>query len=259
MMNGVDLRNGNCIELLEEVPDNSVDCIIDDLPYGVLNKGNEGAKWDCEIPLEPLWKQFLRVAKDNAAIILFGQGMFSARLMMSQPSLWRYNLIWCKDTRVSGFLNANRMPLRNHEDILVFYRKQPTYNPQMEKRAEGDVVHTRGRLLNVTNNCYGKRKEMPSRQINERFPRSVLTFLPPHLGLHPTEKPVELLRWLIRSYSNIGETVLDATMGSGSTGVASVLEDRGFVGIEKDEQFFSIAKSRIEKTMAVPQQLYLAI
>lgn len=258
-MSSVSLHQGDCLVEMGKIEDNSISLCITDLPYGCLSKTNPNAKWDCEIPLEPLWEQFLRVAKEDAAIILFGQGMFSARLMMSQPSLWRYNLVWCKGTRVSGFLNSNRMPLRNHEDILVFYRKQPTYNPQMEKRAEGDVVHTRGRLQNITNNCYGKRKEMPSRQINERFPRSVLTYLPPHLGLHPTEKPVDLIRWLIRSYSNEGDTVLDATMGSGTTGVAALLENRNFVGIEKDEKFFNIAKSRIEETMNIPRQGELGI
>lgn len=255
----ISLLLGDCLEHLKNIADGSISCIIDDLPYGVLNRSNENAKWDCEIPLEPLWEQFLRVAKEDAAIILFGQGMFTARLMMSRPNLWRYNLVWCKGTRVSGFLNSNRMPLRNHEDILVFYRKQPTYNPQMEKRPPGDVIHGRGSLKNVTNNCYGKRREMPSTLRDERFPRSVLTFLPPHLGLHPTEKPVDLLRWLVRSYTNKGDIVLDATMGSGSTGVACALEDRGFVGIEREEKFFAIAKKRIEDTMAQPRQLELGI
>ena len=260
MSERVQLMLGDCLQLMKQIPDGSVDMALCDLPYGVLNKGNEGAKWDSEIPMEPLWEQLLRVVKENAAIIHFGQGMFTAKLMMSQPNLWRYNLVWCKGTRVSGFLNANRMPLRNHEDILVFYRSLPTFNPQMEMRPKGDVVHSRGKLENeITNNCYGKRVELQSTQREDRFPRSVLTFLSPHLGLHPTEKPVDLLRWLVRSYTKEGETVLDATMGSGSTGVACILEDRHFIGIEKNDEFFTTAKERIDKAIATPRQTELEL
>lgn len=255
------LLHGDCLEELKKLPDGCCDCIIDDLPYAVLNRSNKNAQWDAEIPMAPLWEQFLRVAKENAAIILFGQGMFSAKLMMCQPNLWKYNLIWCKGTRVSGFLNANRMPLRNHEDILVFYRKQPTFNPQMEKRPEGDVIHSRGKLENpITNNCYGKRVEFQSTQREDRFPRSVLTFLPPHKGFHhPTEKPVDLCRWLIRSYTNPGEVVLDATMGSGTTGVAALLESRRFIGVEKEQKYHAIAEKRIAETLSTPQQEELGI
>ena len=122
------IYNEDCLVGMKKIPDASVDCIICDLPYGVLNKKSEGGGWDNIIPLEPLWKEYLRITKPNAAIILFCQGMFTAQLMMSQPKLWKYNLIWSKQ-RVTGFLNANKMPLRSHEDIAVFYRKQPVYNP----------------------------------------------------------------------------------------------------------------------------------
>lgn len=135
------IYNEDCLIGMQRIPDGSVDCIICDLPYGVLNRNNKDAKWDNVIPLEPLWEQYLRVAKQNAAIVLFCQGMFTAQLMMSQPKLWRYNLVWDKINRITGFLNANRCPLRIHEDIAVFYRKQPTYNPQFTK---GFPCHNRG-------------------------------------------------------------------------------------------------------------------
>lgn len=255
--NNARLFLGDCLEEMPKLADGSVDAIICDLPFGVLNRDSEGGSWDTIIPLSPLWSQFLRVAKENAAIALFAQGMFTAKLMMSQPELWRYNLVWCKENRVTGFLNAKRMPMRNHEDICVFYRKQPTYNPQMEKRPAGDVIHSRGKTLARTKHgCYGEHKEVQSNQIPERYPKSVLTFSPPHKGFyHPTEKPVDLLRWLIRTYTNKGEVVLDATMGSGSTGVAAALEERQFVGIEQDPKYFQIAKDRIEKSQNTPKQM----
>ena len=128
----LDLRLGDCLDVLPDVPDGSVDMVLTDLPYGVLSKQNDASAWDCEIPLEPLWRNLLRIAKPQAAIVLFAQGMFTAKLMMSQPKLWRYNLIWDK-VRASGFLNANRMPLRSHEDICVFYRNLPEYHPIMTK------------------------------------------------------------------------------------------------------------------------------
>lgn len=137
------IYNEDCLIGMKKIPDASVDCIICDLPYGVLNKQSEAGGWDSIIPLEPLWKEYLRITKPNAAIILFCQGMFTAQLMMSQPKLWKYNLIWSKQ-RVTGFLNANKMPLRSHEDIAVFYRKQPIYNPQMVKCAPHQRNHDRG-------------------------------------------------------------------------------------------------------------------
>lgn len=255
-MDPATLYLGDCLKEMSRIADGSVDFICTDLPYGVLNSSSEGGAWDCQIPMEPLWEQFLRVTKKNAAIVLFSQGMFTAQLMLSNPKLWRYNLIWCKGNRVTGFLNANRMPLRNHEDICVFYRSLPIYNAQMEIRPEGDVIHSRGKTLAPTKHgCYGAHSELQATQIPERHPRSVLTFLPPHKDfLHPTEKPVDLCRWLIRTYTNKGETVLDATMGSGTTGVAAVLEDRRFIGIEKEPKYFEIAKARIEESHIQPKQ-----
>ena len=244
-----DIRLGDCLDILKTIPDGTVDVIIDDLPYGdVINSGNEDAEWDKQIPMDELWKQFYRVSKPSAAIVLFAQGMFTAQLMMSNPKGWKYNLVWSK-IRSSGFLNANRQPLRGHEDICVFYRKQPTYNPQFSICSDAERTHSRGNLDKpIKNTCYGTRHEMATPITNRKFPTSILTFPkpPPSEVVHPTQKPVELLRWLIRTYTNKGETVLDATMGSGSTGVAAMWEDRNFIGVEKTERYFDIAHQRID-------------
>ena len=241
----LDLYKGDCLEVMKDIPTGSVDMILADLPYGVLNKGNEGAQWDREISLEKLWPELERVTKDNGAIVLFGSGMFTAKLMMSNPKHWRYNLIWNKK-RVSGFLNSKRMPLRQHEDILVFYKKLPTYNPQMEYKPESRN-HSKGYQLGKhTNRCYGNFGITGDFISDYKYPRSILTFDKPHPAVHPTEKAVALLEYLIKTYTNEGETVLDCTMGSGSTGIAAKNTGRGFIGIEADEKWFEIAKNRIE-------------
>lgn len=255
--NGVTLFHGDCLDVMPTLREKSVDMILVDLPYGVLNKKSEGGSWDSVIPTEPLWRNFLRLAKDNAAIVLFAQGMFSAKLMMSQPKIWRYNLVWSK-IRSSGFLNANRQPLRSHEDILVFYRSQPTYNPQFSVCADSERTHSRGRLeKEVKNTCYGSRREVATDPSNRKFPGSILAFPkpPPSEVVHPTQKPVDLLRWLIRTYTNPGDTVLDCCMGSGSTGCAAAFESRHFIGIEKDERYFDIAVERIENAVKTPVQM----
>jgi len=243
------LWQGDCLEEMKRIPDGSVDMVLTDLPYGVTNKESEAGKWDLQIPLAPIWEHLLRVAKENAAIILFSQGMFTAQLMMSQPKLWRYNLIWDK-CRTSGFLNANRMPLRCHEDIVVFYRLLPTYNPQLEDLNGREKNHDQGRGNHKeTNRCYGSVARWQTvANPDKKHPRSILSFPRPHCtGNHPTEKSVDICRWLIRSYTNKGDTVLDATMGSGTTGVAAALEGRSFIGIEKETQYYQKAIERIRK------------
>ena len=146
------IYNIDCLEGMKDIPDGMVDCIICDLPYEVLNKNNKHAQWDKIIPFDKLWEQYTRVTKPSAAICLFGQGMFTAKLMMSNPDMWRYNLIWDKK-KTTGFLNANRMPLRCHEDIAVFYKELPTYNPQF---FDGEPTHPRGKGKHVNNDkCYG--------------------------------------------------------------------------------------------------------
>lgn len=194
---------------MKRIPDASVDAIICDLPYEVLNKGNQGAQWDRVIPFEPLWTQYERIIKPNGAIVLFGQGMFTSDLMQSNRRLWRYNLIWDKSAP-TGFLNAKRMPMRQHEDIAVFYKELPTYNPQMQKCAPHQRNHCKGKMISKPqNNCYGKFVDLPTIISDEKYPTSILCFPKEHRmtdpsQFHPTQKPVALLQYLIRTYSNRG-------------------------------------------------------
>lgn len=237
---------GDCLEIMKQIPDSSVDMILCDLPYGVTAKN----KWDTIIPYEPLWREYKRVIKDNGAIILFGQDKFTAETMLSNKKMHRYNLIW-KKVLPSGFLNANRMPLREHEDIMVFYKKLPTYNPQKKK---GKPCHSKGRVVGnmngeqLQNNNYGDFKCVETKG-DMKFPTSILEFPKPHPSnaVHPTQKPVELLEWLIKTYTNENEVVLDNCMGSGSTGVATLNLNRRFMGIELEEKYFNIAKERMEE------------
>lgn len=242
------LLRGDCLEWMNTIPDGSVDMACCDLPYAVLNRNNPHAKWDNEIDMDALWVQLHRVCKPNAAIVLFGQGIFSAKLIMSNIKEYRYTLIWDKVNRPTGFLDAKRRPLRIHEDILVFYAKQPTYNPQF---TYSPVNHKRGmpgnhRLAKGTNRCYGDFNSTPTVITNEKYPTTILRFKKEHKNFwHPTVKPVPLLEWLIKTYTNKGETVLDMTCGSGSTGVACVNTDRDFIGIELTEKYYDIAVHRI--------------
>ena len=236
----VRLFKGDCLEVMKEIPDGSVDMVLCDLPYGIT-----ACKWDIVVPMEPLWGQYRRVVKKNGAIVLFGSGMFSAMLMRSNPKMWKYNLIWEKTTP-TGFLNAKIMPLRAHEDILVFSNGKTTYNPQKtfgHKRKVSTAEHKRNC---VETEDYGKHGRS-TYDSTERYPRSVLKFKTDKqkCALHPTQKPVTLLEYLIRTYTNENETVLDNCMGSGSTGVACLNTGRNFIGIELDEKYFDIAKKRI--------------
>lgn len=244
------IYNEDCLEGMKRIPNGSIDCIICDLPYEVLNKGNEAAQWDRIIPFEPLWEQYERVIKENGAIILFAQGMFTADLMISNRKMWRYNLIWKKGNRSSGFLNANKMPLRNHEDMVVFYKKNPTYNPQM---VFGAKSHHRSGGQSVKNQCYGKIKVLPTVYSNEKFPISIIDVEKEHVTgqfLHPTQKPVNLIGYLIKTYTNEGETVLDNCMGSGTTAIAAIRTKRNYIGFELQKEYFDIANKRIANEMA---------
>lgn len=240
------IYNMDCLEGMKMIPDGSVDCIICDLPYEVLNKGNESVQWDRLLPFDELWAQYLRIAKPTAAILLFCQGMFTAQLMMSQPKLWKYNLIWEKD-RGTGFLNAKRQPLRYHEDIAVFYREQPTYNPQMW---QGQPNHARGNGEHKqTNQCYGALSgECEGDLSGMKYPRSIISFNKEHTAdtFHPTQKPVNLLRYLIATYSNEGDTILDNCMGSGTTAIAAIREKRHFIGFELNAEYYEKAMKRIK-------------
>lgn len=230
------LYHGDCLEIMKGIPDKSVDMVLADLPYGTTQN-----RWDIVIPFEPLWEQYRRVCKKNAAICLFGQMPFSAALVMSNPREFRYEWIWQK-AQGSGFLNANRMPLRAHENILVFYETLPTYNPQ-----KGKAKPYKAKSGEKTSSNYGKFDgSWHTANNGDRYPVDILRF-PAVRGDHPTQKPVPLLEYLIRTYTNEGETVLDNCMGSGSTGVACVNTGRDFIGIELDETYFKIAEQRINE------------
>jgi len=238
---------GDCLELMNDIPDHSVDMILCDLPYGITKN-----KWDSAIDLKALWKQYLRVAKENAAIVLFGQDKFSARLMMSNESIHRYNLVWSKGSRGSGFLNAKKMPLRNHEDILVFYRSLPTYNPQF---SVGKPLHGMGHKYaegKLANNNYGKfdSHKNPSAKRKgdtKKFPKSILEFDRPHPPIFPTQKSQELCEYLIKTFTNPGELILDNCAGSGTTGLAAKSAGRDYILIEKEPDVFNLCKSRLKE------------
>lgn len=257
MSGNIVLIHGDCLVEMQHIPDKSIDMILCDLPYEVLNKGNKHAQWDRLLPFDKLWEQYERIIKGNGAIVLFAQGLFTAQLMMSNPKLWRYNLVWDK-VLTSGFLNAKRMPLRSHEDVCVFYKELPTYNPQMR---EGKPLHSKGTAYKdkeLTNNCYGSlgATDDTRKGCTEKYPTSIVRFQKPHpsIAVHPTQKSVELCEWLIKTYTNEGDTILDNTMGSGSTMVACVNTKRNGIGIELNDEYFSIATKRVKE---VQQQLIL--
>tara|TARA_R110002074_G_scaffold266562_1_gene438743 strand:- start:234 stop:968 length:735 start_codon:yes stop_codon:yes gene_type:complete len=234
-----DLRLGDCLEVMKSIPSGSIDAIITDPPYGTT-----ACKWDSVIDFELMWEQLNRIIKPNGAIVLFGSEPFSSALRMSNIKNYKYDLVWNKKS-TTGFLNANRMPLRQHENINIFYKKQCTYNPQMR---EGKT-RTKGGKKFANNGVYGDFKEMPKETYNMYHPTSIKTFSNANQKAkqHPTQKPIELMEYLINTYTNENETVLDFTMGSGSTGVAAKNTNRNFIGIEQDENYFNIATERISK------------
>lgn len=232
----------DCLVGMKSIDDKSIDCIICDLPYGQTQN-----KLDVIIPFEPLWAEYKRIIKDNGAIILFAQGMFTAKLMLSNEKMWRYNLIWKKGDRTSGFLNAKRMPMRNHEDICVFYKKLPTYNPQFR---QGQPLHGKGHGVHkFTNNNYGKFHETEDTRAGstEKYPISVLNFNRPHPPIHPTQKPVDLVEYLVRTYTNEGDLVLDNCIGSGTTAIACIRANRKYIGFETSPEYIELANKRINK------------
>ena len=236
----IDLKKGDCLKLMNDIPDKSIDMILCDLPYGTTQN-----KWDSIIPLDKLWEQYCRVIKDNGAIVLFAQTPFDKVLRCSNLKMLKYEWIWEK-TSATGHLNAKKMPMKAHENILVFYKKLPTYNPQ--KTTGHTPVHSYTKHRDDGSN-YGKTLiGISGGGSTERYPRSVQVFKTDKQkeALHPTQKPVDLLEYLIKTYTNEGETVLDNTMGSGSTGVAAVRTNRNFVGIELDDTYFEIANKRIK-------------
>lgn len=232
------LMLGDCLERMKEIPDGSVDLILTDPPYGTT-----ACKWDSVIDLALMWEQLKRVIKPDGAIVLFAQTPFDKVLGASNIEMLKYEWIWEK-TAATGHLNAKKAPMKAHENILVFYNKQPTYNPQKLYNQSPTNSYTK---RNGDGECYGKTVEVSGGGDTERFPRSVQVFKSDKqkVSLHPTQKPVALMEYLIKTYSNEDETVLDFTMGSGTTGVACVNTNRNFIGIEMGEGYFSIAKDRI--------------
>lgn len=239
----IELLQGDCLELMNQIPDRSIDMILCDLPYGMTR-----CKWDTIIPFKPLWEQYNRIIKDNGAILLFAQAPFDKILGFSNLKMLRYEWIWEK-TQATGHLNAKKMPMKAHENILVYYKKLPTYNPQMSKGHS--PIHSYTKYISTQNNTklYGRMgREISGGGETVRYPRSIITFASDKQRscLHPTQKPVALLEYLIKTYTNEGETVLDNCMGSGSTGVACVNTNRKFIGMELEKEFFEIAKNRIK-------------
>lgn len=236
----MNLINGDCIKEMAHIPDASVDAIITDPPYGTTQ-----CKWDSVLPFESMWKELKRIIKPNGAIVLFGSEPFSSALRMSNIKQYKYDWIYVK-SMVQNFLNVKKQPLRNNECISVFYKKQCVYNPQM--RAGDPYITCRGKSgnsissdKNITN---GGHITITN---GLRYPLSVMAKVKPDTGLHPTQKPVELIEYLIKTYTNEGETVLDFAMGSGTTGVACKNLNREFIGIELDKEYFNIAKNRTGK------------
>jgi DNA modification methylase len=230
------LMLGDCLERMAEIPACSVDMILCDLPYGTTQN-----KWDAVIPFEPLWASYRRVLKPNGAVVLTASQPFTSALVMSNIKQFRYSWVWEKNI-ASNFMDAKRKPLKVHEDICVFYAETPTYNPQME--AGKPYVQKRGGRDDTGDNYGAIKVRTDTVNTGQRGPKSIIKAAR-ETGLHPTQKPVPLFEYLVKTYTNVGDTVLDNCMGSGTTGVACMNEDRRFIGIERDPEYFRIASDRI--------------
>ena len=239
------IYNMDCIDYMKTLPNKSIDLIICDLPYERTHN-----KWDIVIPFDSLWQQYNRIIKDSSAICLFADGLFMAKLMLSNEKMWRYNLIWDKEL-TSGFLNANRQPLRQHEEICVFYKKQPIYNPQF---TEGEPLHGMGNSFKIKineNNNYNnfasnKNPSSNRKGDTKKYPKSILKFPRKSSAtmLHPTEKSVELYKWIINTYTNENAIVLDNCLGCGTLIQACKETNRNFIGCESDKKYFDICLNR---------------
>lgn len=260
-MDSIKLYKGDCLEIMRGFENNSIDMILCDLPYGTTQN-----KWDEIIPFDLLWKEYKRIISENGAIVLTGKQPFTSMMIMSNKEMFKYNIIWRKNLK-TGNLNARKMPMGAYEDIMVFYKKPPVYNPQRIPRT---FQVPSGNKKNSKTTNYGKQKEdYVDRQSDWLMPDDVIDYeddfnLDTSLEnemlyikcvhnssgkVHPTQKPVELMEWLIKTYTNEGMVVLDNCMGSGSTGVACINTNRRFVGIEFDENYFNIAKNRINECL----------
>lgn len=232
-MSKATLLCGDCLELMNRIPDGSIDMVLSDLPYGTTR-----CRWDTPINLQELWEQYRRVVKENGAIALFSAQPFTTELISSNKAMYRYEWIWRK-TQPSGFMNAKKMPLRTHENIEIFYRKPPTYNPQMTHGHQRKTATAYGTRESDGSSCYGREERNYTYDSTDRYPVDVLQYSTGDKSkrLHPTQKPVDLLEYLVKTYTNPGETVLDNCMGAGSTGVACLNTGREFVGIELDPEY----------------------
>jgi len=244
-MNKIDLRQGDCLAEMDKLIEHGVkvDMILTDPPYGTT-----ACKWDSVIPLEPMWERINKLIKPNGAVVLFGSEPFSSALRISSIKNYKYDWVWQKSP--TGFLNAKKMPMKSVENIIVFYNKLPTYNPQGITKIKNKTIRNHSTKIERTqiglSTHNGGRLKKSYVQSFTGYPNQTLVFSNDK-GFHPTQKPVALLEYLIKTYTNESETVLDFTMGSGSTGVACVNTNRNFIGIELDEKYFEIAKKRIEE------------
>ena len=235
------IHHGDCLELMQDIPDGSVDMILCDLPYGTT-----AIKWDSIIPLESLWEHYERVIKEDGAIVLTASQPFTTKLISSNMDIYKYNLVWEKPQGVDPFM-AKKRPLNNMEDIVIFYKKQPTYNPQYEEGEPYKIERDKKpREYEITNTMM-----KPTTTINDgkRLPKRILKFKQER-GYHPTQKPVPLFEYLIKTYTNEGETILDNCIGSGTTAIAALNTGRFFIGIEKEKDYVDIADKRLDE-MAV--------
>lgn len=243
-----ELWQGDCLELMKNIPDKSIDAVICDLPYGSTQ-----CSWDKTIPFDKLWEQYNRVLKETGIVVLFSSGFFTIDLIQSNREDFKYKLIWKKNVP-TGMSSAKYRPMKYYEEICVFYKKTGTYNPQMKPR-EGI-----GKACYNYDHYCGDSNHVSYKKVKKRYdpdwvqPSDVLEFnvVPNRKGkVHPTQKPIELLEWLIKTYTNENDLVLDNTMGSGSTGIACVNLNRNFIGIELDDGFFDIAKKKIEEAITI--------
>lgn len=243
-MSEIKLYHGDCLKVMDELIEQGVkvDAVITDPPYGTTRQN-----WDKEIPADMMWFRINNLSKETTPAIIFSQSPFDKLLGCSNIDNLRYEWIWEKDSG-TGFLNANRCPLKNHENILVFYKKQPTYNPQ-KRKGFSSYSCRQGKTKSTSYDAEHMKKEIITENDGTRFPVSIIKFQRDKNRLHPTQKPVSLMEYLVKTYTDEGDTVLDFTMGSGTTGVACKNLNRNFIGIELDDKYFEIAKNRIEQAV----------
>lgn len=248
--------NEDCLIGMSKIPSKTVNLILCDLPYGTTQN-----KWDSVIDLSKLWSEYMRIIKDNGVVVLTAQGLFTAKLIMSNESWFKYKIVWIK-SKSTNFLNAKKQPLRKHEDICVFYNQRPTYNPQMLQGESYD----KGMRKDQETGCYGKFRPAHIRSDGMRYPNDVIcmedsiddnvyfkTAESEGVVYHPTQKPLALTKYLIETYSNPNDLILDNCMGSGTTAIAAIMTNRHYVGFEKDRRYYAITCKRISDTIKEPK------